>query len=114
MDERRKLNRKYLAFFTRVFDRGNGQLLGHLADLTSEGMMIISEKPLEIDTVYNLRMDLSGAFFDREQLDFKANGVWCKPDIDPAFFNIGFQLINISSDEISIIHRIIEEYGIRG
>ena len=113
MDDRRKLRRKYLAFFTRVFDRNSGQLLGHLADLTAEGMMIISEKPLRTDETYTLEMDLSGAFFEKERLNFRAESIWCKPDIDPTFYNTGFRLINMSTDDIDIIERIIQEYGIR-
>jgi hypothetical protein len=111
--DRRKLKRKYLAFFTRVFDRSTGQLLGHLADLTAEGMMIISEKPLRTNTVYSLQMDLSGAYFDKERLDFQATSIWCQPDIDPSFYNTGFRLHKMPPEDISIIQRIIEEYGIR-
>jgi hypothetical protein len=112
-EERRRLKRKYLAFFTRVFDRSNGQLLGHLADLTAEGMMLISEKPLSTGTVYNMQMDLSGTFFEKDRLDFQATSIWCKPDIDPSFYNIGFRLQNMPPQDVAIIKRIIEEYGIR-
>ena len=112
-DERRKLRRKYLAFFTRVFDRSTGQLLGHLADLTPKGMMLISEKPLQTEIVYNLQMDLSGTFFEKERLDFQADSIWCRPDIDPAFYNTGFRLLKMSQEDIDIVQRIIKEYGIR-
>ena len=114
MDEdRRKLKRRYLAFFTRVFDRSTGQLLGHLADLTPEGMMIISEKPLKTEMNYHLEMDLSGSFFEKERLNFQAASIWCKPDIDPSFYNTGFRLGKMSGEDIAIIERIIQEYGIR-
>jgi hypothetical protein len=113
MEDRRKLRRKYLAFFTRVFDRNSGQLLGHLADLTAEGMMIISEKPLRTEELYSLEMDLSGAFFEKERLTFQAESIWCKPDIDPSFYNTGFRLLKMSAEDITIIERIIKEYGIR-
>ena len=112
-DERRKLKRKYLAFFTRVFDKSTGQLLGHLADLTAEGMMIISEKPLRTEVDYQLQMDLSGTFFEKERLDFQASSIWCRPDIDPAFYNTGFRLSKMSKEDLDIVQRIIEEYGIR-
>ena len=39
--ERRIIKRKDLAFFTRLFDRDNGQFLGHLANLTAEGAIVL-------------------------------------------------------------------------
>ena len=113
MDERRKLNRKYIAFFTRIFNRENGDLLGHLADLTPEGMMLISEEPIYIEQDLELRMDLSGTFFEKENLDFSARSVWCLPDIDPKFWNTGFKIIELSEENKEIIQRIIAEYGMR-
>ena len=113
MEERRRLKRKYLAFFTRVFDHSTGILLGHLADITAEGMMIISTHPIETGQEYKLSMDLPEYFFGRDHLAFKARSVWCRPDIDPTFFNTGFQFETIMPEGIAIIEQIIQEYGIR-
>ena len=113
IEERRKLRRKYLVFFTRLFDQKSGLLLGHLADLTAEGMMIISEKPNDTQVTFDVRMDLPQSVFGKDHIDFQARSVWCKPDIDPTFWNTGFQLMDVQAEELEIIERIIEEYGIR-
>jgi hypothetical protein len=113
MVERRKLRRKYLAFFTRIFDRGSGQLLGHLADITTEGMMVISEKPIKTGQEYKLQIDLSDSYFPKQRLDFHAFSIWCRPDVDPNFWNTGFQLSNMADDDAAIIELIVQEYGIR-
>ena len=113
MKERRKFNRKDLAFFTRLFDRDNGQLLGHLANLTAEGAMIISEEPVETDRVYRLHMDLPEEEFGKDHLDFEAKSIYCQPDITPQFYTTGFQFIRTSPGDIEIIESIITEYGIR-
>ena len=44
MDERRKLDRKYLIVYSRVFERNLGKMLGYLGDLSLSGVMIISEQ----------------------------------------------------------------------
>lgn len=113
MEERRNLERKHLAFFTRIFDRKTGQLIGHLADLTADGMMVIGEKPLDIDEIYQLQMELSITHFGKEFLEFSSRSIWCRPDIDPDYFNTGFQHLDLSADDIHVIRLIIEEYGIR-
>ena len=46
MHDRRKLDRKYLTIYSRVFDRVSGRLLGYLADLSEKGAMIISDEPI--------------------------------------------------------------------
>lgn len=111
MDNRRKLKRVYLAFFTRLYDRVTGELLGHLANLTAEGAMIISEAPLEPGKVYRLHMDLSEAFFSKSHLDFEARCVWSQPEeIAPNFYNTGFQFVKIDPEDVQIIAQIIQEY----
>jgi hypothetical protein len=113
MEERRRLKRKYLAFFTRVFDRTSGELVGHLADLSSGGMMVISEEPIHIEQDLELRMDLAGPFFDKEHLDYSARSRWCLPDINPNFWNTGFMITDIAEEDRQTLERIIEEFGIR-
>jgi hypothetical protein len=113
MEERRKVKRKYLMFYSRVFDRNSGKLLGYLSDLTQDGAMVISEDPIETGLVMRLCMDLPEGYFTRERLNFEAKSVWCKPDIDPKFYNTGFQLINPNREDIDIIQWIIQEYGFR-
>ena len=113
MKERRKHHRKDLAFFTRLFDRDTGQLLGHLANLTVEGAMIISDEPLETEKVYRLHMDLPDQGFGKAHLEFDAKSIYCQPDINPQFYNTGFQFVNISPRDVGIIESIVKEYKIR-
>lgn len=111
MQNRRKLKRVYLAFFTRLFDRETGALLGHLANLTAEGAMIISDMPVEVGRVFRLHMDLSEAYFSKSHLDFEARCMWSQPEeIAPKFYNTGFHFINIAPEDVQIIARIIQEY----
>lgn len=113
-EERRKLKRKYLMFYTRVFNRRTGALLGHLADLTVEGLMLISEEVLPVNTHFDLRMDLPEGFgFPKRHLDMHGRCVWCAPDIDPHFHNAGFHLENVAEEDVTVIERLVEDYGLR-
>jgi len=113
MQERRKLKRRYIMFYSRIFDRKTGKLLGYLSDLTPEGAMVISEDAVEKGLVYRLRMDLPEGSFDKNQLDFEAQSVWCKKDVDPHFYNVGFRLIGVPPQDEAIIEQIIQDYGFR-
>ncbi len=114
MEERRKISRKYLGFFTQVFDRDSGALLGNLGDITAEGAMIISRNPVRPGIICNLRIELPEYLFGKDHLDVLAQSIWCQPDVAPEFHNTGFKFLSIAKGDIEIIERILQEYVIRG
>lgn len=113
MQDRRKFKRRFIMYYTRVFDRSTGAVLGYLVDLSAVGAMVVSEEPLTPDTEYRLRMDLPEEFSSRACLDFDATCVWSRPDTDPRFYDSGFHLANVSEGDIALIERMIQEYGFR-
>lgn len=113
MDERRRLHRRHILFYSRVFDRKTGVFLGYLGNMNEGGLMIISEDAIEVDQIFLLRIDLPEDIYSRTVLNFEAKSVWCRKDIDPKFHNTGFQLMEISKDGKDIISQIIEDYGFR-
>ncbi len=113
MPEARKHKRRHLLYYLRVFDAATGELLGHLVDITREGIMLISDKPFTKDKAYSLRMMLPKEMNAQEDLVFDATCVWCKPDVNPQFQTGGFRLGTISSVYAHIIETLIEEIGFR-
>jgi hypothetical protein len=112
--ERRKLARKYLVIYSRVFDRKTGHILGYLGDLSREGAMIIGEHRIEPGAGMELRFDLPDMLeVKRDHLDLHAKSVWCQPDIDPAFVNVGFQFSSPGEEDLQIIEMLIDLYEFR-
>jgi len=113
MEEKRVLKRRHIMFYSRVFDRKTGSLLGYLGNLTHGGAMIISEEALEVDEIYQFRMDLPTDMYPKPILSFEATSVWCRPDIDPRFYDTGLEFIDLPPDDLAIIDQINEDYGFR-
>ena len=114
MQERRKLERKYLAIYSRVFNRTSGSVLGYLADLSQRGAMVISDDPMPENANISLRFDLPDPpLFSTDHLNMEARIAWCRPDIDPAFYNIGFEFISVNEKESLIIEEMVEAYEFR-
>ena len=111
--ERRKLKRRHIVFYSRVFDRNSGVLLGHLMDITTEGLMLICDSPLETGKTYPIRMDLPEDTRDKPYLSFDATCLWNRPDVNPAFFNAGFKVLNMTHEDMDLIENMIDEYGFR-
>jgi hypothetical protein len=112
MDERRRKNRRLLTYFSRVLDRNNGRLLGYLVDMTSDGVMIVGNIPLRINSNFQLRIDLPENYAEKEQLDFEAKAIWNMPDPDPELFRTGLELIGVNQSDRTILERLIVEYGL--
>ena len=70
--------------------------------------MIISENPLQTQVAFELSMDLPEMIFGQDALEFEAKSVWCKPDINPALYNTGFQLLNLNEEKALVLARISE------
>jgi hypothetical protein len=111
--ERRRFKRRYLMYYSRVYNRQTGDVIGYMVDLTPEGAMIISEEPIEVGKDFRLRIDMPEEISQKASLDFEAKSVWCKPDIDPHFFGTGFYINNLPEQDINLIERMIQEYGFR-
>ncbi|MBI5933633.1 MAG: PilZ domain-containing protein [Chloroflexi bacterium] len=111
MDEKRRLPRKYLIIFSRVFERTLGKLLGYLSDLSESGGMIISEEPMQVGTTVSLRLDLPDPkIFHAHNLQLEARVARCDPDLSPAFYDIGIEFLDVTPEKKILIQRMMEVY----
>jgi hypothetical protein len=59
-----------------------------------------------------MRMDLTNEVSNKDYLVFSAKSRWCeRHPIDPTLYNIGFQITNMTSEDLDIFMRIFEKYG---
>ncbi|MDX9858601.1 MAG: PilZ domain-containing protein [candidate division Zixibacteria bacterium] len=120
MDERRKLIRKpteeYFKVrrrrrcdFFAVYNERDNALLGHLVDVTSEGMMIVSGSPVDVSVLYDIRIDLPEKVDGRESINVYARPIWTGPAPEDGFHHTGFQFVRINPAEIKILARLFGE-----
>jgi hypothetical protein len=102
-----------LIYYLRVFDVETGSLVGHLVDLTAQGMMMISEEPVPTDEVFRLKMDLPPGLFETDRWEFSARSLWGKPDVNPVFHDTGLQFLAITRHDEMIIQDLVDHYGLK-
>ncbi len=114
----REHQRVYLTFYLRVFEGEN--FIGFLIDLSSDGMMVMSEYPLEESKLYQLRMKLpsslewKGESSPDRVIEFSAECLWNRHDnVEKEFYISGFAFRDISTEHNDIIHKLVKEYRIR-
>ena len=111
--DRRRVKRRHLIYYLRVFDRASGRQVGHLVDLTSEGMMLMSERPIRVGRTLGLRMSLPRESGGEEAIEFDATSLWTSADVNPDFYDTGFRFEKISRHHLSRIETLIDDYGFR-
>jgi PilZ domain-containing protein len=112
MSERRKLDRREFSEYMRVLNERTGELIGHLADIGTEGFKIESKNPIDANLEFLLRMDLMVDVGEKDHIVFTARSRWCKKDnFDPTLFDIGFQIIEMAPEDLQIFVHMFEKYG---
>ncbi len=112
MPERRKLNRRDFSYYMRVMNERTGELVGHLSDISTGGFKLESRTPVTSNQQYVLRMDLTNEISQKDHFVFVARSRWCqRHPIDPMLYNIGFEIIEMTPEDLEIFVRIFEKYG---
>lgn len=109
--ELRALKRRHLIFYLEVLDDETGHYLGHLVDLTTKGIMVISKEPIETGKAFRLRMDFPEEGGETTRLVFRAQAVWSGKDINPYFYDTGFEVLDLSPLDKVHIQRLIDQMG---
>ena len=109
---KRTMQRHYLIYYLRVFDRSNGEILGHLVDITTKGVMILRESPVPANKPYSLRLRWRNAEGRLQVVDFEGICRWCRPDVNPDFYAAGFAIDAAKAEDVETIRKLIEELGL--
>ena len=108
---KRKLKRRYLVYYLRVFDRKSGEVLGHLVDITEGGVMLMRENTLETEKMYSMRLRWRTAEGRLQVVDFEGECRWCRPDINPDFYDAGFAISPKDEETLRTIRTLIGDLG---
>lgn len=111
VDGRRSTRRRHLIYYLRVWDSDTKKLLGHVVDITTEGLMLISDEPIELNKSFNLEMQWHDDSGETKKICFKAESRWKHKDVNAAFYDTGFIILNHEEEIFSPIREIIDEFG---
>jgi hypothetical protein len=114
MNEQRLLKRRHLLYYLSVEDTDTGRLLGHLVDVTADGIMLMSLEPIPTGQLFRLRMTIPpGADGTRQTIEFQARSVRSGKDVNPDFFDTGFHLVDLTPAQLGLIETLIDDHGFR-
>ncbi len=119
MQEKRKLERKNFIYDIEVLDRGKPvdetgdfPVIGDMADITVEGVMLVTDDPVEESAEFHMRVPLPEEINGKNEIDFVAESICCNKTIHETIFTTGFRITKVDESNRSVILRFIEEFAV--
>lgn len=114
MSEHRKEDRRKVMTFTPVYDHSDGTLLGYLGDLTLQGALMVSEKPVEPDRIITLAIEFrETSEIPSTRMTIPARVAWCRQEEHLTYYNTGFEFLEMTPRNKGVIETILERYQFR-
>ncbi len=109
--EPRTLKRRHLIYYLEVHDAQSDHLLGHLVDLTTKGIKLVSREQIEIDIEFSVKMMLPEEYSQGKYVCFSAKSIWSGKDVNPDFYATGFFSPDLTDEVKDIFMQLIDKAG---
>ena len=110
MKEKRKRPRKVAATTIQVYDANLERLIGRLVNLTSAGLMLIGNAPIEANMVFQLELVLETTHKGKDRLQFGVESLWCSEATESGRYWTGFHIIDVSSETTELLEALVESW----
>lgn len=120
MQERRKTDRLFPNTRLKIFDDDRDELLGHIADFSDSGLMMISRQRVPAGETFNLRIQVptyrhsvgeSRTVPTEKTFYVKVKSIWCEADkFSDDLLATGFEFVDVSEESINFL---IDFFGIQ-
>lgn len=109
MNNKRRSKRWDLILYLRAFDQDAQNLIGHVVDITTAGMKLISDNPIPVDREFNVWLDVPQEDGERKRIYLKAHSLWSERAANPDFYDTGFHLVNPTPEAVHSIRLVIDD-----
>jgi hypothetical protein len=107
----RKLERKELNQGIVILDTINGGVFGELVNITTEGLMVMADREIETQAIFQLALQLPEPIKGSHQIIVGADCLWCRRAENFYRYWAGFQIIDASETALAQLEVLIDLYG---
>lgn len=107
----RKLERKELSQLIAVNDVINGGVFGELVNVTTEGIMVMTDREIETQAIFQLSLELPEPLIGSAQIVLGADCLWCRRIENFSRYWAGFQIIDASELALEQVEALIDLYA---
>jgi len=110
--EHRRSQRKRANRIINVMNAITGQQIGHIGNLSIDGMLVITNRKLPEDALFQFTFHLpSGATAQQHQLEIGVHEQWCEAANAPGQFWSGFRIIDIGTEDFNVLQDWVTSPG---
>lgn len=109
MNEQRRAPRKRPNYIVNVTDMITGQTLGQLGNLSSNGMLLISQHTPRSEAVYQVSLSLPARDANAPTIEVGIQEQWHEPAATPGQIWSGFRIIAIGSNDAAQLERWLQQ-----
>lgn len=113
MNERRDENRYSPHRCLTVFNRTTGEPIGHLANLSAQGAMVITKGPIKKSTVLPCRIDLNRPIMGQRAVLFDAECMWNRKNVKAERWESGYRL-SVSGVDAELVQYLVLRFRLQG
>jgi len=113
MPERRTPKRRHLFSYLQVCTGPDNRLVGHVVDITPEGVLLMTGSEIAPGRTLERRMLMPGDPGDARELLFNATSLRCRRDVNPDFWDVGCRTEGLSRNHAAAIEMLIDDYEFR-
>ena len=90
-------------------------MIGDLADISRDGFMLESFKPIPLNAEFSFRIDLPPEISRKQSIVFTAKSRWSQRDpLDTRLYDVGFEILNTDPGDAQVFQQIFDQYGSKG
>jgi hypothetical protein len=107
--EHRRYRRKRAQTTIKVIDAMTGEAIGHVGNLSAEGMLLVSNREVPDDALFQLAFTLPGGAAGRpRRIEIGVHEQWSEPATFPGQYWAGFRIIDIGADDQKALNAWVE------
>lgn len=107
MTERGKLKRLHVVSYVKVTHQLTDGTVGHLIDITTEGVRLCGDQPVMPVTRYRFKMTLPGMPGNRYEICFEVDVIRRVKDTIFNIYDVGVQHVSFSAQELKLTEDFI-------
>ena len=94
-----------------AYDTLSNRELGCLANITHDGLMLVSKTAIETNRIYQISLQLPVSILNADSIDIVIDCLWSKPAESQAIYWAGCSIIDADQTASSVIDKLIASYS---
>lgn len=102
----RRIERHQLPYFLKVFNNVTDKPIGFIGNVSEDGLMLISNLPMMVGAVFDLRLKIPASDYVFQIIDLRACCQWCHEDATPHHYDAGFILLDAPPEYAQLVEAL--------